>query len=76
MGPEDSLKKIGEQVQDAASRVFGRAREQWEDAERRIRASMRIHPRPKRNASEAKVSFTVQSSASAHEGGVGKKDVA
>jgi hypothetical protein len=59
MGFKDSLKKAGEQGQDATRRVLGHAREQWEDAERRIRASMRIHPRPKQNV---KSSFAAQPS--------------
>ncbi len=60
MSLKDSLKKAGEQGRDATRRVLGNAREQWEDAERRIRASMRIHPRPKTQQSLAKSSFAVQ----------------
>ncbi len=60
MGLTDSLKKAGEQGRDATRRVLGNAREQWEDAERRIRASMRIHPRSKTQQSLAKSSFAVQ----------------
>lgn len=76
MGLKDSLKKIEEQGQDAARRVLGHAREQWEDAERRIRANMRIHPRPKQNATAAKSSFAARPSTSIREGGAGNKDVA
>ena len=60
MSLKDSLKKAGEQGRDATRRVLGNAREQWEDAERRIRAGMRIHPRPKTQQPMAKSSFAVQ----------------
>jgi len=55
MSLKDSLKQAGEQGRDATRRALDHARSQWEDAERRIRASMRIHPRPK----AAKSSFAV-----------------
>jgi hypothetical protein len=64
MGLKDSLRKMEEQGRDATRRVLGQAREQWEDAERRIRANMRIHPRPKQNSTTAKSSFAAQPSTS------------
>lgn len=53
MGLKDSFKRVEEQGRDATRRVFGHARETWEDAERRIRAGMRIHPRPKTKTATA-----------------------
>jgi predicted ATPase len=44
---KDSLKRAEEQGRDATRRALDHAREHWEDTERRIRAGMRIHPRPK-----------------------------
>jgi hypothetical protein len=46
----------GQQKKSGARRIIDHARGQWEDAERRIRAAMRIHPRPK----TAKTSLTVE----------------
>jgi hypothetical protein len=62
MDLRDSLRKAEERGRDATRRVLGHARDQWEDAERRIRAGMRIHPRPKSQSSTTKSSFAVQSS--------------
>ena len=45
MGLLDSLKKAEEQGRESARRGMQRAGEMWEDAERRIRRKMRIHPR-------------------------------
>lgn len=62
MSLKESLRKAQEQGKDAANRVLGQAREQWEDAQRRIRASMRIYPRPKLQSSAAKSSLAVEPS--------------
>ncbi len=60
MGLKDSLRKAEEQGRDVTRRVLGQAREQWEDAERRIRAGMRIHPRLTMKSSTAKSSFAIR----------------
>jgi hypothetical protein len=46
MGLLDSLKNAQEQGRQAARRSVERVGEMWEDAERRIRRKMRVHPRP------------------------------
>jgi hypothetical protein len=45
MGLLTSLKRAEEQGREAARRSVVRAVDMWEDAERRIRRNMRIHPR-------------------------------
>jgi hypothetical protein len=45
MGLIDKLRKAEEQGRGAAHRGFERARESWDDAERRLRRKMRLHPR-------------------------------
>jgi hypothetical protein len=45
MGLMDSLRRAEEQGREAARRSLESAREHWEDAERRLRRKMRIHPR-------------------------------
>jgi hypothetical protein len=45
MGLLDSLKKAEEQGRESAHRGMQRAGEMWEEAERRLRRKMRIHPR-------------------------------
>ncbi|MGZ4838080.1 MAG: hypothetical protein ACXVZR_05990 [Terriglobales bacterium] len=53
MGLIDKLRKAEEQGRGAAHRGLGRARETWDDAERRLRRKMRLHPRsPSDNAPE------------------------
>jgi hypothetical protein len=42
----DRLRKAEEQGMASARRGWGRARESWEDAQRRIRRRMRVLPRP------------------------------
>jgi hypothetical protein len=44
MGLIDKLRKAEEQGRGAAHRGFERARENWDDAERRLRRKMRLHP--------------------------------
>jgi hypothetical protein len=46
MGLLDSLKRAEEQGRGVARLGLERASEVWEDAERRIRRKMRVHPRP------------------------------
>ena len=53
MGLLDSLKKAEEQGRESARRGMERAGEIWEDAERRIRRKMRIHPRRSSTAEAA-----------------------
>ena len=50
MGLIDKLRQAQEHGRDAAHRGLERARDSWDDAERRLRRKMRLHPR---RASEA-----------------------
>jgi hypothetical protein len=61
MGLMDSLRRAEEQGRDAARRSLEKAREGWEDAERRIRRKMRIHPSALRKG-KARVAATAPSS--------------
>ncbi len=45
MGLIDKLRNAEEQGRSAAHRGMNRARTTWEDAERRLRRKMRLHPR-------------------------------
>jgi O-succinylbenzoate synthase len=45
MGLIDKLRQAEEQGRGAAHRGMERARETWDDAERRLRRKMRLHPR-------------------------------
>jgi hypothetical protein len=45
MGLIDKLRKAEEQGRGAAQRGLNMARETWDDAERRLRRKMRLHPR-------------------------------
>ncbi len=45
MGLIDKLRKTEEQGRSAAHRGMDRARITWEDAERRLRRKMRLHPK-------------------------------
>jgi hypothetical protein len=46
MGLMDRLRKAEEQGMGTARRGFERARETWDDAQRRLRRRMRVLPRP------------------------------
>lgn len=51
MGLIDKLRKAEEQGRGMAQRGLERGRETWDDAERRLRRKMRLHPRiPNENA--------------------------
>ncbi len=50
----DSLKRAEEQGREVAHLGMERAGEMWEDAERRIRRKMRIHPRRSASADKAR----------------------
>ncbi|MBZ5629465.1 MAG: hypothetical protein LAO06_11440 [Acidobacteriia bacterium] len=45
MGLFDKLRKAEEQGRGAAHRKLETTRESWDDAERRLRRQMRLHPR-------------------------------
>jgi hypothetical protein len=45
MGLIDKLRQAEEQGRGVAHRGLERARETWEDADRRLRRKMRLHPR-------------------------------
>lgn len=53
MGLIDKLREAEEQGRGAAHRGLDKARGAWDDAERRLRRKMRLHPRPaKENSPE------------------------
>ena len=45
MGLADKLRSVEEQGRGAVHRGLEEAREAWDDAERRLRRQMRLHPR-------------------------------
>ncbi len=62
MGLIDKLRKAEEQGRGAANRGLDRARETWEDAERRLRRKMRLHPKSETEELPEPVSPPVSSS--------------
>ena len=46
MGLIDKLREAEEQGRGAAHRELDKTRRAWDDAERRMRRKMRLHPRP------------------------------
>jgi hypothetical protein len=61
----DFLRRAEEQGREAARRSLEKAREGWEDAERRIRRKMRIHPSQMRK-SKARVAAAAPASMTAN----------
>ena len=55
MGLIDKLRRAEEQGRNAAHRRTDKARGSWDDAERRPRRKMRLHPKTKEEKEEADV---------------------